>query len=105
MLCRVSGRTEMNAGAKMTEIINNPAKYPVFTSNLDNATVKFSGSDPYISNFGLTTESEFTSSGRKLTRQLIRHDRQTDVRGNQIYVDPRLPIIGKKNNIVCCQSE
>ena len=64
----------MNVGTKMTEIINNQTKYPVFTSNLDNATVKFSGNDPYISNFGLTTESEFTSSGRKLTRQLLRYD-------------------------------
>jgi hypothetical protein len=100
LLCRVSGRSEMNVGTKMTEIINNQTKYPVFTSNLDNATVKFSGNDPYISYFGLTTESEFTSSGRKLTRQLLGMTVQTDINGNQIYVDPRLPIIGKKNNIV-----
>ncbi len=99
LLCRVSGRTEMNAGAKITEILNNSGKYPIFTSNADNATVKFSGNDPYISNFGLTTESEFTSSGRKLTRQLIGMTVQTDASGNQIYVDPRLPIIGKKNTV------
>jgi hypothetical protein len=100
LLCRVSGRSEMNVGTKMTEIINNPGKYPVFTSNLDNATVKFSGNDPYLSYFGLTTESEFTSSGRKLTRQLLSMTVQTDISGNQVYVDPRLPIIGKKNNIL-----
>jgi len=100
LLCRVSGRTEMNAGTKMTEILNNPTKYPVFTSNAQNATVNFSGNDPYISNFGLTTESEFTSSGRKLTRQLIGMTVQTDGMGNQVYVDPRLPIIGKKNPVV-----
>ena len=99
LLCRVSGRVEMNSGAKMTEMLNTPAKYPVFTSNQDNATVKFSGNDPYISNFGLTTESEFTSSGRKLTRQLIGMTVQTDGGGNQIYVDPRLPVIGKKNSV------
>lgn len=99
LLSRISGRAEMNAGSKMAEIIGNPDKYPVFTSNADNATVKFSGNDPYISNFGLTSESEFTSSGRKLTRQLISMTVQTDVNGNQVYVDPRLPIIGKKNNI------
>lgn len=99
LLCRISGRTEMNAGAKMTEILNNPAKYPVFASNADNATVKFSGTDPYLSNFGTQTESGFTSSGRKLTRQLIGMTVQTDVNGNQVYVDPRLPIIGKKNNV------
>jgi hypothetical protein len=97
LLCRVGGRTEMNVGAKMTEIINNSAKYPVFSTNADNATVKFTGSDPYISNFGVTSESEFTSSGRKLTEQLIKLTVQTDINGNQVYVDPRLPIIGKKN--------
>lgn len=100
LLCRVSGRTEMSVGTKMTEILNDPDTYPVFTSNLNNATVSFTGSDPYISNFGITTESEFTSSGRKLTRQLIGMTVQTDLGGNQIYVDPRLPIIGKKNPIV-----
>src|SRR5690606_22117671 len=75
-------------------------QYPVFTSNGDNATVKFSGVDPYISNFGTETESGFTSSGRKLTEQLISMTVQTDGSGNQIYVDPRLPIIGKKNPVV-----
>jgi hypothetical protein len=97
LLCRVSGRTEMNVGARMTAILGNPSKYPVFTSNADNATVKFSGIDPYISNFGTTTESSFTSSGRKLTEQLIKLTVQTDINGNQVYVDPRLPVIGKKN--------
>lgn len=99
LLCRVSGRSEMNVGVKMKEIQSNPDKYPVFTSNADNATVKFSGTAPYISNFGSTDESGFTSSGRKLTQQLIKMTVQTDGAGNQIYVDPRLPIIGKKNSI------
>lgn len=100
LLCRVSGRNSELGGyvsTKMTEILNNPSKYPIFTSNADNATVKFSGVDPYISNFGTTTEGNFTSSGRKLTRQLIGMTVQTDINGNQTYVDPRLPIIGKKN--------
>src|SRR5690554_5097903 len=72
LLNRVSGRSEMNVGVKMTEILNNPSQYPIFTSNADNATVQFSGNDPYINRFGTTTESEFTSSGRKLTEQLIK---------------------------------
>lgn len=99
LLCRVSGRPEMNAGAKMTEIINNASKYPIFTDNADNATVKFSGNDPYISNFGLQNEGGFTASGRKLTEQLIKMTVQTDGVGNQTYVDPRLPIIGKINPV------
>ncbi len=97
LLCRISGRSEMNAGAKMTEILNNPSTYPIFTSNADNAAVKFTGNDPYISEFGTTTESDFTSSGRKLTEQLIKMTVETDINGNQVYVDPRLPVIGKKN--------
>lgn len=100
LLCRVSGRPEMNVGTKMTEILSDPDKYPIFTSNADNATVKFSGVDPYISNFGIQTESGFTSSGRKLTRQLIGMTVQTDINGNQVYIDPRLPIIGKKNTVL-----
>lgn len=99
LLTRVSGRAEMNVSTKMTEIVNNPGTYPVFTSNADNATVAFTGTDPYISNFGTETESGFTSSGRKLTEQLIKMTVQTDAGGNQIYVDPRLLIIGKKNPV------
>jgi hypothetical protein len=87
----------MNVGVKMTEILNNSSLYPIFTSNADNASVKFTGNDPYISEFGTTTESDFTSSGRKLTQQLIKMTVQTDISDNQVYVDPRLPIIGKKN--------
>ena len=96
LLCRVSGRKEMAVGAKMTEILNNPTTYPVFTSNADNATVKFSGTDPYRNKFTTTSEGEFTTSGRKLTQQLIKMTVVTDVNGNQVYQDPRLPVIGRK---------
>ena len=96
LLCRVSGRSEMNAGAKMAEIVNNPTNYPIFASNDDNATVIFTGTDPYRNEFSITTEGDFSSSGRKLTQQLLK---MTVVTTNdvQTYVDPRLPIIGKKN--------
>ncbi len=96
LLCRVSGRLEMNVGAKMTEILNNPDKYPIFTSNADNATVAFTGIDPYQNYFATTLENSFTSSGRKLTRQLI--DMTVITSGSeQVYEDPRLPIYGRKN--------
>ncbi|MCM4162332.1 MULTISPECIES: SusD/RagB family nutrient-binding outer membrane lipoprotein [unclassified Arenibacter] len=97
LLMRVSGRNEMNVGAKMTEIINNPSTYPIFTSNADNATVVFSGNDPYRSQFADTNEGSFTSSGRKLTEQLIKMAVIKDGNGQETFVDPRLPIIGKKN--------
>jgi hypothetical protein len=95
LLNRVSGRTEMNASEKMTEIMNNPDKYPVFTSNADNATVKFSGTAPYLSNFA--TSNDGTFSPRKITQQLVKMTVETDGGGNQIYVDPRLPVIAKKS--------
>ena len=96
LLCRVSGRSEMNAGAKIAEIVNNPTNYPIFASNDDNATVIFTGTDPYRNEFAITNEGDFSSSGRKLTQQLLK---MTVVTTNdvQTYVDPRLPIIGKKN--------
>ncbi|MEN8248381.1 MAG: SusD/RagB family nutrient-binding outer membrane lipoprotein [Bacteroidota bacterium] len=96
LLCRVSGRSEMNVGTKMTEILDNPTDYPVFTSNEDNATVVYSGIDPYRNEFATTNEGSFTSSGRKLTQQLIKMTVITDL-GVQTYEDPRLAIIGKKN--------
>lgn len=97
LLNRVSGRSEMNTDTKMMEILNNPEKYPIFTSNADNATVIFSGNDPYRSQFADSNEGSFTSSGRKLTEQLIKMTVISDDNGNQTYEDPRLPIYGKKN--------
>lgn len=97
LLMRVSGRTEMNVGAKITEVLNNPATYPIFESNLDNATVVFSGSDPYRNQFADYNEGSFTSSGRKLTEQLIKMTVVKDANNQEIFVDPRLPIFGKKN--------
>jgi len=96
LLCRISGRSEMNAGTKMTEILNDPSNYPIFTSNEDNATVIFSGSDPYRNQFADYSEGSFTSSGRKLTQQLIKMTVITE-NDQQIYQDPRLSIYGKKN--------
>jgi hypothetical protein len=96
LLCRVSGRSSMNAATKISEIMRNPTTYPVFTSNDDNATVKFSGVDPYLNEFSITNEGNFTSSGRKLTQQLIKMTVITE-NEKQVYEDPRLPIIGKKN--------
>ncbi|RXJ49787.1 SusD/RagB family nutrient-binding outer membrane lipoprotein [Gelidibacter gilvus] len=97
LLMRVSGRPEMNAQAKISEVINSPSVYPIFTSNADNATVIFSGNDPYRSQFADTNEGTFTSSGRKLTEQLIKMTVLKGINDEQVFVDPRLPIIGKKN--------
>ncbi len=96
LLCRVSGRSVMNAGSKMTEILNNPESYPIFESNADNAVINFVGVEPYANYFAASQLSDFTSSGRKLTQQFIKMTLETDIDGNELYNDPRLPIFGKK---------
>jgi len=99
LICRVGGRSEMQPGTRMNAIIGNPDKYPVFTSNDDNARVNYSGVSPYISYFDptTTTESDFTTAGRKLTEQFIKMTvvSQNDI---QTYEDPRLSIWGKKKD-------
>lgn len=52
LLLRVSKRSEMNAPARMAEIINNPDKYPVFTSNEEAAILQISGIPPLVSPWG-----------------------------------------------------
>ena len=52
LLLRVAKRTEMNAAAKLAEIINNPTKYPVFTQNSDAALLKVTGVAPNLSPWG-----------------------------------------------------
>lgn len=96
LLCRVSGRSEMNVPARMQNILNNPDKYPIFTSNEDNAQVNFTGIKPYVNYFTDTSEGSFTSSSYKLTEQFIKMTVLTQ-NGIQVYEDPRLPIWGKKH--------
>ena len=96
LLCRVSGRSEMNVGKKMTEIIDNPDKYPIFTSNSDNALINFNGIYPYASYFYQTQEDAFTTYTYKLSEQLIKMTTITNG-SEQSFVDPRLPIIGRQN--------
>lgn len=63
-LLRLSNRnSEMNVHSKIKEIlVDNVTKYPVFASNGDNATLFYSGVNPFINPFGDVTESNFTTS-------------------------------------------
>lgn len=64
LLMRVSGRNNAftpTVGEQINQIISNPGKYPVFESNDDNATVKFSGSAEYYKTY-------FNSSSFPTTR-------------------------------------
>jgi hypothetical protein len=52
LLLRVSKRPEMNAEARMAEIINNPEVYPVFTRNEEAAILEITGVPPLVSPWG-----------------------------------------------------
>ncbi len=52
LLLRVSKRTEMNAMAKLRQMIDNPTKYPVFIANDQAAVLKITGVVPNVSPWG-----------------------------------------------------
>jgi hypothetical protein len=52
LLLRVSKRTEMDSWTKLAEMVNNAARYPVFTKNDEAAVLKISGVVPNVSPWG-----------------------------------------------------
>ena len=65
LLLRVSKRTEMNSKAILRAMIDNPTKYPVFTSNDDAAIVKLSGITPLGSPWGRPVDfTSYRSAGK-----------------------------------------
>ncbi|MFL9483659.1 SusD/RagB family nutrient-binding outer membrane lipoprotein [Chitinophagaceae bacterium LWZ2-11] len=59
LLLRVSKKAEMNSWAQIRAMVDNPAKYPVFTSNAEAAIVNLSGITPLTSPWGRAVD--FTS--------------------------------------------
>ena len=98
LLCRVSGRPEMKSGERIQAMINDQTKYPVISSNADNATVQLTGIDPYFSYFHNKLKTDFTSSTYKASEQMIKMTVYTDDQGIQSYTDPRLPIWFNEGN-------
>lgn len=100
LLCRVSNRDEDMGGlvsSKLQEIVNDPDKYPVFTSNDDNATVKFTGSTPFANFFYNYTFDSYTTArqmSQEMVRQLVETDPDTDA---QISEDPRARVFYYKS--------
>lgn len=81
LLLRVSKRLEMDAYTKMARIIENPAQYPVFTSNEEAAILKITGVAPNLSPWGRAIDfTTFRASGEFFIDNL-----------NDLN-DPRLPI-------------
>ncbi len=65
LLLRVSKREEMNANARMAEIVNNPAQYPVFTKNEEAAILKITGVVPNVSPWGRAIDfTTFRAAGK-----------------------------------------
>lgn len=108
LLCRISGRQATmiddthNVAQKMQQIVTDSADYPIIRNNDDNATVHFSGVNPYFSQFDPAsyTASEFTTSSYKLTEQTIKmmDVKDPDDATKDVYQDPRLKIIGQYCN-------
>lgn len=101
LLCRVSNRNDEMGGKvaeKLQEIVDNPAKYPVFQSNDDNATVNYSGISPYTTTF---TTAAYTfdayTNARKMSEEMVKQLVQSDENGNQELEDPRARAYFYKN--------
>jgi len=52
LLLRISNRTETNAFQKLTTMIQNPTKYPVFENTAESAILKVTGVTPNVSPWG-----------------------------------------------------
>ncbi|KAF0240825.1 MAG: hypothetical protein FD183_924 [Chitinophagaceae bacterium] len=71
ILLRLTKRTEMGTLAKLRALIDNPTKYPVFTSNDQAAVVKLSGITPFVSPWGRAIDfTTFRAAGLFFTDNL-----------------------------------
>lgn len=90
LLCRVSGRSEIKATQKIAEIVGDDSKYPLISSNAENATIHNTGVDPYYGRFrpADVTKMNFTSGAYKIAKQFI--EMTTIADGANSEQDPRL---------------
>jgi hypothetical protein len=51
LLLRASGKAESGAIAKMQEVVSNTSQYPIFTSNIESAVLRYTSVPPYTSAF------------------------------------------------------
>jgi hypothetical protein len=60
LLMRCSGKTEMNAGARIKNMVEtNAANYPIFTANDESAILRFTTTAPYVSGFNQYRDYDF----------------------------------------------
>lgn len=71
LLLRVSKREEMDAFAKMTAMLNDPARYPIFSSNDDAAILQITGVEPNLSPWGRAIDfTTFRAAGEFFVENL-----------------------------------
>ncbi len=78
LLLRMSGKDAPFVTTEMTKMINNAAKYPMFTSNADNAALQYLGSFP---NNHPINENRKTRDDHRVSKNLI----------DKLYKDPASP--------------
>ena len=93
LLMRVSGRPEMNAAEKLQSIVNNPSKYPVISSNAENATIRNTGIDPYYNTYRPSEMTKSSFASHYLTNHFINMCQLT---GEYSEDDPRLATMAMK---------
>lgn len=89
LLLRISNRVEKGSIAKMLEILNNPIKYPIITSNEDEAALTITGITPNVSPWSRI--QDFTLS-LKMASFFI--DNLND------FDDPRLPVFATNATVM-----
>lgn len=71
LLMRVSGKPEMNAAAKIAEIVDTKkAEYPIFANNDDSAILRFQSTPPLVSEFYNYRDIDF-NTGSSLSEFFI----------------------------------
>lgn len=71
LLLRVSKRTEMNSFTQLQQMINDPATYPVFNSNAEDAVLDVSGITPMLSPWGRAVDfTAFRAAGEYFVDRL-----------------------------------
>lgn len=93
LLMRVSGRPEMDAPRKIQNVIDNKSKYPIITSNAENATIHNTGIDPYYNNYRPTETTKQTFCSHYLTNHFIDMCLLTGALSEE---DPRLATMAMK---------
>lgn len=91
ILCRMSGIND-SYWAQIQEIVNDPATYPIFSDNSDNANMPFQDVDPYRSYWKQNNVTSSTFCNHRFCQTMVDMMAQFNTAGNVIFEDPRLPL-------------